>query len=323
MTIFLKISLGEHLQILTRTINKSVLTSRNILSTLFLDSTNNHEEGGGTVFHEYSGRLGNHLFAWASTSGIASENGMEKCMPHSNLLIFFDGIDNICQETFPLKNEIENGYAKWTKFDLHHTDTVIIGFLESYKYFDPELRKPGSKKRLQLKPYILNHATVFLQKYPERVLVGIHVRDYEVSHLKVPSQRYYSTAVDYFTERYHSVGFVVICENPVWCLTQPEFNGSNMHVSDKEQHFAVDMAILSTCDHMILSVGTFGWWSAYLGPDSRPGSIIVYYKHEFIENHPHNTGQVQRTDYYPPHWVSVDDDGDVWPSVSVGYAVGG
>jgi galactoside 2-L-fucosyltransferase 1/2 len=312
----LNISLGVHLQVLIRKFNKSVLTGRNVLSTLFTGNTNNHVGSGGTVFHQYNGRLGNHLFEWASISGIASDNGMDKCMTDSNLLVFFDGIDDNCHATFPLNNAIENGYAKWTKFDLHHTDTVIMGYLQSYKYFDPELRKPGSKKRLQFKPPILNHATVFLQKFRERVLVGIHVRSYEQSHLRTPSQRYYSTAIDYFTERYHSVGFIVICEDPAWCLTQPVFNGSNIHVSDKEQHFAVDMAILSACDHNILSVGTFGWWSAYLGPDSRPGGVVVYYKHEFKENHPHNTGEVQRTDYYPPNWVALGDGDDKLHSVA-------
>jgi len=28
---------------------------------------------------------------------------------------------------------------------------------------------------------------------------------------------------------------------------------------------AEDMALLAACDHIILSLGTFGWWAAWLG----------------------------------------------------------
>ncbi|ELT99702.1 hypothetical protein CAPTEDRAFT_41243, partial [Capitella teleta] len=33
-----------------------------------------------------------------------------------------------------------------------------------------------------------------------------------------------------------------------------------------------DLAILSSCDHVIMTVGTFGWWAGYL---SR-GQVIYY-----------------------------------------------
>ena len=117
MTILLNISLGVHLQVLIRTLNKSVLTGRNVLSTLFTGNTNKQRGSGGIVFLQYTGRLGNHLFQWASISGIASDNGMDKCATGSDMMSFFDGIDDNCDATFPLKNDIENGYAKWTKFD--------------------------------------------------------------------------------------------------------------------------------------------------------------------------------------------------------------
>ena len=39
----------------------------------------------------------------------------------------------------------------------------------------------------------------------------------------------------------------------------------------------VDMAILSSCDSVIISTGTFGWWSAYLNVNATPD--IYYYKH--------------------------------------------
>ena len=109
------------------------------------------------------------------------------------------------------------------------------------------------------------------------MFVCIHVKNYKVyeSHMRTPSSIYYDKTMGYFIHRYQSVGFVVICEYPVGCSVQPQFNRSNVHVSRESQHFAVDMAILSACGHIILSVGTFGWWAAYLGPDSRQVDIIM------------------------------------------------
>jgi len=163
----------------------------------------------------------------------------------------------------------------------------------------------------------LSHAKVYLEPFQEPVLVGIHVRNYEASHLKTPPPMYYENAMHNFTLRYPNIRFIVVCEDSVWCTEQPHFNRENVHVAHERQHFAIDMAILSTCDHIVLSVGTFGWWSAYLGPDSRPGGIVVYYEHEFVVGISTNEGRVQLEDYYPPHWVSIGDNNETTPRVSI------
>jgi galactoside 2-L-fucosyltransferase 1/2 len=139
------------------------------------------------------------------------------------------------------------------------------------------------------------------------VLVGIHVRQYEASHLRTPSQGYFKHAMDMFTHRYHDVGFVVVCEDAEWCANQPQFQGENVHLSFEKRRDVVDMAILAACDHIILSVGTFGWWSAYLGPSSRLGGVVVYYEFEFVKDAQSNVGVLQVEDYYPPHWIAVGD----------------
>ena len=63
----------------------------------------------------------------------------------------------------------------------------------------------------------------------------------------------------------------------------------------------VDMAILANCDHMIITIGTFGWWAAYIGAHSRRGHV-VYYSSEFKMQHPTNKGNVIHNDYYLPNW---------------------
>ncbi|XP_060587992.1 uncharacterized protein LOC132743491 [Ruditapes philippinarum] len=60
-----------------------------------------------------------------------------------------------------------------------------------------------------------------------------------------------------------------------------------------------DLAAMSLCDHMIISVGTFGWWGGWLAGGSviyfngypKPGSEISKY---FVKD-----------DFYPPFWIGI------------------
>ena len=71
---------------------------------------------------------------------------------------------------------------------------------------------------------------------------------------------------------------------------------------------AIDMAVLAGCDHMVMTVGTFGWWAAYLGADAKGGEV-VYYDSEFKMEHPTNKGNVVFEDYYPEGWIAMG----AWP----------
>jgi len=307
MTLLLNVSMGVTLSHAVYTTGRFGNQLRILAFTAANYFAQKNGASGGTVFHSYSGRIGNQLFQMASISGIASKNGMDVCIPGGEIMSMFDGVDHACDGQFPWKVVVEDGYAKWQAFDLHHKDTVIFGDLQSYKYFNVDVRK-----YLHFKPHLLSHANVFLGEIKHDVMVGIHVRRYEGSHLRTPSRIYYDNAMGYFTHRYPSVGFVVICEDPTWCAVQPQFVGSNVYMSSEPQHFAVDMAILSACDHIIISVGTFGWWSAFLGPDSRPSGIVIYYQNEFVVDHFGNVGNVHVADYYPPEWVPLGDEPDTW-----------
>ena len=36
----------------------------------------------------------------------------------------------------------------------------------------------------------------------------------------------------------------------------------------------LDLAVLSSCDHIVASGGTFSWWAAFLGPTQKGGIVI-------------------------------------------------
>ena len=69
------------------------------------------------------------------------------------------------------------------------------------------------------------------------------------------------------------------------------------------------MAILAGCDYNVVTVGTFGWWAAFLGGDAKGGKVL-YYDSEFVMKHQVNDGNVFSEDSYPPSWVAFGDNGN-------------
>ena len=60
-----------------------------------------------------------------------------------------------------------------------------------------------------------------------------------------------------------------------------------------------DLALLSYCNHTIMTVGTFGWWAGYLA-----GGITVYYK-EFPAPGGNLERWFSRDDFFPSEWVGL------------------
>ena len=258
----------------------------------------------GTVFHRYSGRIGNQLFQYAAVTEIARQNNMDTCIRDYDelpLSTFFEGLggEESCDSAQPFNYRNELSYAGWEAFELPGEDIVLNGAFQSYKYIDPELRT-----RLRMKPLIANQAKSLIETFPEHVLVGIHVRRYEATHLRIPTEQYFKNAMQHFEDKFFNVGFVIVSDDVNWCNQQDFLKKDNVHIVSVNPP-ALDLALLIECDHMILSVGTFGWWGAYLGADARVGGECVYYDSEFVEDSVANIGNVQVANYYPPNWISL------------------
>lgn len=63
---------------------------------------------------------------------------------------------------------------------------------------------------------------------------------------------------------------------------------------------AIDMMVLASCNHSLISVGTFGWWSAWLA-----NGHVIYYKYPARENSK-LASKFNYPDYYPPHWMALE-----------------
>ncbi|GAB1605258.1 galactoside 2-alpha-L-fucosyltransferase 3-like [Argonauta hians] len=90
--------------------------------------------------------------------------------------------------------------------------------------------------------------------------------------------------------------FVVCSNNIVWC--RDKLADDNVYFSDSNDVYT-DLAILASCNHTIVSSGSFSWWAGYLNTGT-----VVYYK-----SYPRPNSLVakdfSRGDYYPSSWIPL------------------
>jgi galactoside 2-L-fucosyltransferase 1/2 len=100
-----------------------------------------------------------------------------------------------------------------------------------------------------------------------RTLVGIHVRmgDRVSGNLQnIPANRkYYIHAMQYFINKYPAVHFIIASEERGWCEVNL-LGLPNVSMLPAGGSGEVDMAALSLCDHVIMSIGTYGLWAGLL-----------------------------------------------------------
>lgn len=258
------------------------------------------------IYHHLIGRCGNQLFQTASILGIAARNSASVCMSGNEISKYFEGTPPSCSTTKPksLKKISENRqYATFHDFKLSN-DVELTGYFQSYRYFSRDVRS-----QVKIKKSIINLAQKTLYMFQSKTLVGIHMRRFETkrAYLRIPPNQYFINAKKFFTEKYIDVQFVVTCDDTEWCMNQSFLLQDNVYIVKKNNEPVVDMAILAACHHIILSVGTFGWWAAFLGPDAK-GGTVVYYDSVFVMEHEVNNGNVVLSDFYPPNWIALSSN---------------
>ncbi|XP_064104805.1 galactoside alpha-(1,2)-fucosyltransferase 2-like isoform X1 [Macrobrachium nipponense] len=121
------------------------------------------------------------------------------------------------------------------------------------------------------------------------VIVGFHVRrtDY-VNFIKMflatlPEQAYYQRAMDYYKKKFPKVRFVVASDEMDY-VKKAFANYTNILFTPGNPR-ELDMAILASSNHSIMTVGSFGFWCSYLA-----GGEVVYpnlttrYDYQFQKN---------------------------------------
>ena len=246
------------------------------------------------------GRLGNRLFQLASGYGIAATHDANLCFPRWRMdllpTLLQGPFPPDCPDVFPKHPQYEKGHSMFQHFP--KSDNMFLStYLESWRYFEPI--KEDIRKRFRIRDDIKKQAEDYVSAHGGTLkTVGIHVRkNYEDTNLQFPPESYFEDAMRHFEGEVH---FIVVSDNITWCTEQSMFKRPNIHVNTETHSPALDLAILASCDSVIMSIGTFGWWGGWFS-----GGEVVYYKDAFLMNHDVNKGQVVVADFYPEEWVGI------------------
>ena len=128
-------------------------------------------------------------------------------------------------------------------------------------------------------------------------LVGIQVRRGDkanrASGFVLPEKDYFFRAMDHFRTKYKNVYFIAVSEDKNYI--KQNIVGADVLYSTSGSDI-LELTLLTLCDHIIMSVGTFSWWAAYLA-----GGDVVYYK-----DHMPKTGHLSRfyndSQFFLPEW---------------------
>jgi galactoside 2-L-fucosyltransferase 1/2 len=181
----------------------------------------------------------------------------------------------------------------------------VGGDLQSYKYFDKDIPIPFELKAAP-------KARTWVQS--RNVTTAIHVRRGDKLSSDgnvVPPVQYFELAVAKLRELFPAFNqtYVVTSDDPDWVRSQSVFHGMYILHSD-DQSF--DMAVISECRHKILSIGTFGWFGAFLTDRGDNTTSAVIYPTVQMEGE--MATLFNNADYFPSHWVGLDyvDLGSRW-----------
>ena len=266
------------------------------------------------------GRLGNMMFAYASTLAIARNNNLIPVLPSSSYLrdIFqvTAGVLDEQRSSSPWISFHEKQACAFDRRTLHlktGRNINMVGYLQSWKYFN----KFGEEVRRQLRfvDSIRSTADAYIRSVVEWhfgrnssdvVTVGIHVRRTDMATEEAFKQGYSVANVDYiksamfyFQTKYKRVVFIVCTDDVTWCEQKVSPLDKRVAISRNARTDATDLAILARCQHSIITTGTFGWWGAWLA-----GGTTIYYKRFPIPGSS-MASNFNKGDFFPPHWIGL------------------
>ena len=255
------------------------------------------------------GRLGNQMFEFASSLGIArSLNYTHVVRPSHALLKVFQlskassvNITNIMHITEgQWRNKNWRAKRMFMSFNL-----TLYGYFQSRKFF--ENASVEVRKAFTIKQKFTQQAKAFLDANipsKNKTIIGIHVRrgdflnDVEMKLGRVVASSYYfKQAKMYFKRKYKDLVFVVISNDIKWCK---ENIADNNTIFSTFKTPIIDMALMTLSHHMITSSGTFSWWCGWFCK----GTVI------YMKDHPRPGSQVSREPkfiegFYLPSWIGM------------------
>ncbi|XP_071081561.1 galactoside alpha-(1,2)-fucosyltransferase 2-like [Haliotis cracherodii] len=267
------------------------------------------------------GRLGNMMFVYASSYGIAASNNRTLIVDKGlSLTKYFnlnaqlvDDYNCVITGTRGMGSRQDCAFDERLMNITKGQNTCVGSYLQSYKYF--EHVREAIKKQFIFKKEIRDKAMGIINgaintfhnrnttlKDTRPVLVGVHVRRGDMVKNKfgyaVATPEYLGNATQYYRDKFPNRLFIVCSNDMAW--TKQHVVGDDVFYVEGNT-FEVDMAVLVSCNHSLTTVGSFSWWAGFLA-----GGQVVYYQWPAIEKSGlRRHFSANYTDFFPPSWIGM------------------
>jgi GR25 family glycosyltransferase involved in LPS biosynthesis len=260
---------------------------------------------------EIKGGLGNQLFQIFTLISYCIDNNkffylVKILVPGHREVLYYDNILKELDIYTKISHYSEQDYIEPVEFKYNlipnfTSDTKLIGYFQSYKYFDNN--KNSIIKFLKLE----NIKDNYKYKYDYLNTVSLHFRlgDYAQYNFYIIEITYYIQALNDLIDKTKKNDWDIlyvyeqndasIVLNNIDILKQNfvslNFIGIDTNLQDYEQ-----LLIMSLCKHNIISNSTFSWFAAYLNDNEN----LVYYPKVWI-NKQHNYD-----DLFLEKWIGLN-----------------
>lgn len=213
------------------------------------------------------GRLGNQMFQYASTRGIAANRNLNCTFPPPNdNIILYKCFRNTLKYSTHLPNydRISPIGFEFDKslFNQCFGNRDILHYLQTEKYFNHI--KDDIKKDFTFDDFIFNSCKTYIRElYNQKEIISLHIR--RTDYLTDPtmcslSMNYYEEALNLLNS---TLPVLVISDDPEWCENQEIFSSERFRIIKSKNTF-VDLCLMTLCDYHIIANSSFSWWGAWL-----------------------------------------------------------
>ena len=248
--------------------------------------------GAGHLSAMFMGRTGNRMFIYAGLYGIAQRNGMYHVISAMNpLLKLFKLNVTVVDSDRPGRKSAQYvlkmfDYDKRTEYLDPRNDVELVCYFRNWKYIANVMQdllqhhfRLRDDIQRQADNFLLHSMAKFALTPSDVALIGVHIRRTDLLAKQkragrfdsIPSVSYFRHAVAFFDRLFNNQTMYVVCSDDIqWA--KANFVGNRHVVFSVGNSADVDFAILASCNHSIISMGTFSQWSAYLA-----GGVTITY----------------------------------------------
>jgi len=140
--------------------------------------------------------------------------------------------------------------------------------------------------------------TAYLKQYVSTshfTWIGIHVKRRRLYKDSLSSEAYIFNAMKYFSKKYRNCIFIMASEDKDYCA-RTFSKVKNIIITPKHFSSSEDLAMLALCQHSIITVGTLGWWSAFLA-----GGTVIH-NVRYVQNRS-TIYDCNYENYFPPWFL--------------------